>query len=273
MNVPSSPHSRLAGFATSLILIAALTLASCQQPKPPPIDDSNRDILHAVFELPGAHPGSSGIPRAQIESDKIDAFIAAHPGEKATHAPLRIRQAMLLLSVHEFNRANAAFAQADSSDLHTPRDQALKRQQDTLVWWFANSGKGKWTPADMSQAQKSLRDLAKEQARLDSSEEIRDYIAEVRAWIGLSAARQTSDEEEARSLLEDALNVYATAFTDEDMSALGSGSGQSSGAESLTTAQRRRLRAKAVLNHAKQQNKEDQLSAHPKAAVFNAWIN
>ena len=57
------------------------------------------------------------------------------------------------------------------------------------------------------------------------------------------------------------------------MSALGSGSGQSSGAESLTTAQRRRLRAKAVLNHAKQQNKEDQFSAHPKSAEFNAWIN
>jgi hypothetical protein len=273
MNVPSSPHRRLAGFATSLILIATLTLASCQQPKPPPIDDSNRDILHAVFELPGAQPGSSGIPRAQIESDKIDAYVATHPGEKATHAPLRIRQAMLLLSVYEFNRANAAFAQADSSDLHTPRDQALKRQQDTLVWWFANSRKGKWTPADMSQAQKSLRELAKEQSRLGSSEEIRDYIAEVRAWIGLSAARQTSDEDEARGLLEDALDVYADIFTSDDLRILSGGSDQTSKAESPTSAQRRRLRAKAVLNHARQQNKDDALSAHPKAAVFYAWIN
>lgn len=220
-----------------------------------------------------AQPGSGGIPRAQIESDKIDAYVAAHPGEKATHAPLRIRQAMLLLSVREFNRASAAFDQADIGDLHTPRDQALKRQQQTLVWWFANSGKGKWTPADMSQAQKSLRELAKEQTKLGSNAKIRDYIAEVRAWIGLSAARQTSDEDEARSLIEDALDIYAAAFTDEDMSALGSDSKQSLGTEGLTTAQRRRLRASAVLNHAKQQNQEDQLSAHPKAAVFDKWIN
>jgi hypothetical protein len=263
---------RLAAVAAPVLLAFTLALTGCATRKQVAeiVTQSNAAMLAGQFGLPAPSPESTNA-LWQAESDRIDAFIAAHPNQEALAAPLRIRQAMLLLSHGQFHLAAAAFNAVELEHLHTARDQALKRNDRTLLWWFATSAKPNWDDPDRDQARLSLRALAEEQERVADSPEIRDYLAEMRAWIGLAAARQSSSE--AKELLEDALDVYAEVFSADDLVMLLTGREEVPDPKALGPDVRRRLRAKAVIAHAKQQNQADELGAHPKNPTFDQLLN
>jgi len=195
------------------------------------------------------------------------------PGQKEITAPLRIRQAMLLLVNKQSNLAKATFDSVAATDLHTDRDQALKRNAEHLIWWFSHSASDTWTTSDQLKATSALKALAQTQDSLASSPEIRDYLAEMRAWIGLAAARQTTSASEARQRIEDALDVYSRIFSTHDIELLKAGNEPLAGTDALSPDVRRRVRARAVLTIAKKQNVSDSLGAHPKNATFDALVN
>lgn len=266
-----------------LVLAFALTLAGCATQKEVAriVADSNAAMLAGQFGLPDAHPGGQK-ESWETASDRIEAFIAAHPDQPATTSPLRIRQATLLLSHGQFALAEAAFNDVKLGDLHSDRDKAIKRSQKTMLWWFANSTNDIWTSTDQTQAQNALDQLKGEQALLKGSVDIRDYLAELRAWIGLSAAKQTTSEDTARTRIETTLNVYAGIFTPEDLVIIASGKENLPDPKAMGVDVRRRVRSRAVLRFARELNQDEAepdvanrilLNAHPQNATFDAIIN
>jgi len=257
-----------------LFLALALLFAGCATPKQVSeiVVQSNAAMLAGQFGLP--EPGAAtGKPAWEEATDRIEAFIAAHPDQPAAIAPLRIREAMLLLNYRQSSLAEAAFNAVAIADLHTDRDLALKRSQETLLWWFANSTNNAWSATDQNKSQAAFKQLKDEQTQLNGSPEIRDYLAEMRAWIGLSAAKQTASTSHARELVEDALNVYAEIFTPADLDMLSAGQEQLPDPKAFGPDVRRRLRAKAVLSQAQKLNKDAELVAHPKNALFDRMMN
>jgi len=217
--------------------------------------------------------GERSAPPFTESNRQIEAFIVAHPGQNEITAPLRIRQAVLLLANKQSNLAKAAFDSVAEADLHTDRDRALKHNAEHLIWWFSQSANDTWTANDQSKAVSALKALTQAQDSLGNSPEIRDYLAEMRAWIGLAAARQTTSLAEARKRLEDALNVYTRIFSAHDFELLKEVNEPSSGVSPTSPDVRRRLRARAVLTHAQKQNESDSLGAHPQNATFDAIVN
>lgn len=261
-------------FFAPFLLAVAFTLSGCvtSQEVTAIVSQSNAAMLAGQFGLPAPSP-KAGVEPWQEASERIETFIAAHPGQPAATAPLRVRQAMLLLGYRQYNLARAAFAQASLNDLHAARDQALKQNADTLVWWFASSAKDSWTADDQAKATTALEQLARTQAGLAGSDDIRDYLAEMRAWIGLVSAKQSSSTAQSRARLEDALNGYAQIFTPEDLAIVAAGSEQLPDPAALGAAVKRRLRCKAVLDYARQVNRENTLEARPANEFFRRAIN
>lgn len=236
-------------------------------------EQSNAAMISSQLgELP-QKDGERSAPTFTDSNRQIEAFIAAHPGQNEMTAPLRIRQALLLLANKQSNLAKAAFDSVAEADLHTDRDRALKHNSDHLIWWFSQSANDTWTANDQTKAVSAVKALAQAQDSLGNSPEIRDYLAEMRAWIGLASAKQTTSLAEARKRLEDALNVYARIFSAHDFELLKEGNEPSSGASLSSPDVRRRLRAHAVLTHAQKQNESDSLGAHPQNPTFDAIVN
>jgi len=140
-------------------------------------------------------------------SRRLDAFIAAHPEQKATNASLRVRQGVMLLQNKQTNLAEAAFNQAALADLKgSTRDAALKRLQDTLIWYHRTAGATALDGTEGKHYQKLTAEIAGLTAPAD--EDIRDYLAAVRAWIGIKRA-SLSFGPAAATLLTQAINDYA----------------------------------------------------------------
>jgi len=95
----------------------------------------------------------------------------------------------------------------------------------------------------------------------------------MRAWIGLAAAKQSGNADATRARLVDALDVYAQTFSEHDLMILKQGSEQLPDLKALNSDVRRRLRARALLDVARQQNKSDALNAHPANTTFDVLIN
>lgn len=184
------------------------------------VDDSNLAMMSAELD-----PAAGGVQAGGTVADwkavskRMEAFIAANPDQKATVAALRVRQAMMLLQAGQANLAAAAFAEADGAQLFFPRDRALKRLQNELVWWYRVSA-GTFSAAQLREASDALAAFARVDAEVlapkDAKPEdvaasggIRDLLATIRACIGLKAANETYGAEAARPLLEDAINTYA----------------------------------------------------------------
>ena len=253
------------------------------------VAESNRSLLAAQASALAASNGSviasqlGGLPPASGKagdvdhwlqaSSRIDAFAEAHPEQKRTIAALRVRQAILLLSNKQYQLAKLAFDLAPLEDLVAERDKALKRNQAHLIWWFEASSDDSWTDdSDQAKATTALGALEMEQQSLTPGSEIRDYLGELRAWIGLTRARHATNGPDRKKHLEDALNTYAKLFTAEDISALRSTGETLSNVRSISSDLRRRMRAKAVLEDAKKLNQRE-----PKAELeheeFEALIN
>jgi len=281
--VPMSHRSLLSRFrqtygdlTSALLFAVALACTGCvTAPEVAKIvAQSNAAMLAGQLgALPTPDGKSGNAETLSAASARIDAFIEAHADQKQIVAPLRVRQAMLLLAHQQFNSARSAFDAANAGYLVTARDQALKRNQAHLLWWFAASGRKIWSNDDFTAASKALVDLKAEHAKLEGSPEIRDYLGELRAWIGVTYAGRSTNPDRARALLVDALDQYATLFTPAELELIATDQNPPGGEASVGQEQRRRLRAKAVLTAARKINTEAGLSAQPATAVFARLIN
>jgi len=191
----------------SVLLLSSLVVlftASCQQ-----TSSEVQGLVDATLSADlnrGTAGTLSSTDVAEI-SRRIDAFVAAHPDQKSTNASLRVRQAVMLLQNKQANLAEAAFNQAALGDLRgSTRDAALKRLQDTLIWYHRTTGA---TSLDGTEG-KHYQNLTAEIARLTApdDEDIRDYLAAVRTWIGIKHASLAFGPS-AATLLTKAINDYA----------------------------------------------------------------
>lgn len=169
------------------------------------VNASNAATLSADLN-PGA-AGTLGSADVAEVSRRIEAFIAANPEQKSTNASLRVRQAVILLQNKQTNLAELAFNEASLEDLKgSTRDQALKRLQDTLIWYHRMVGSNSVDDT----AGQHYRAVTAEIAKLTTPQDegIRDYLAAVRAWIGIKRASQEFGEA-ATTVLTQAVNDYA----------------------------------------------------------------
>jgi hypothetical protein len=254
-------QSLLVIFIISLIFMI-MTACATRNDVQDIVAKSNAALITATITGTGS-TDSTGMPYAGIGKDptaseskawmassaKIDAFIEAHPDQKVTNNALRMRQAILLLSYKQYNLAKAAFNMVEPQHLATARDKALYNVRDHLVWWFGLNKKADMSLSEFRKADMALNGLQTEIDGLNESPDIRDYLAEMRAWIALNAALNTTSEAKAKTYLEDGINHYARIFTDEDLKELKNNPKPSEWNVSMQIV-RRRLRAKAVIKHA-----------------------
>lgn len=179
-------------------------------------------------------------------SARIDAFIAAHPDDTKTASALRVRQAMLLLAHKQYHLAGAAFDQA--TELHSARDKALKALKDELIWWFKQ---------DQSAAPTDEVDsiVAAFGSQIDTlgddpeDESIRDYLAEMRAWIQLYVASHAVNDAMMAKDIASAMNNYAATLTGDDITAINTGK-TTPGLGPISLQGRRQMRAMTVIDRA-----------------------
>lgn len=205
---------------------------------------------------------AAGVPDVQLKADgstgggtgdwqsashKIDAFVAANPDQKTTIGALRVRQGVLLLANRQYDLAQAAFNAA--SDLKTDRDKALKALSPWLVWWYQHSADPTLNPLQRAKASEALSAFDAQIANVQASPDIRDFLAEMRAYIGLKLASEEQGDSK-RATFVDTLNRYSEIFTPEDLDALAQGNLKPA-SNAVTVTERRRLRAQAVIAKAK----------------------
>jgi hypothetical protein len=213
------------------------------------VAESNAAMLAAgVPDVQLKADGSSGgTGDWQSASHKIDAFIAANPDQKTTIGALRVRQGVLLLANRQYDLAQAAFNAA--SDLKTDRDKALKALSSWLVWWYQHSADPTLNPLQRAKASEALSAFDAQIANVQGSPDIRDFLAEMRAYIGFKLASEEQGDAK-RATFVDTLNRYSEIFTPEDLDALAQGNLKPA-SNAVTVTERRRLRAQAVIAKAK----------------------
>lgn len=219
----------------------------------------------------GKDPAKSEDEPWMVPSGRIDAFIEAHPDQKVAASALRVSQAMLLLAHEQYNLARAAFSMVEPQYLTTARDKALYNLHSHLIWWFRVSRAPTMSLSEFREADKALDALQLEIITLHESGGIRDYLAEMRAWIALSSAHRITNKDRARAYLEDGINEYAKIFTAEDLNALKVAT-EPSDWNASTEVRRRRLRAKAVVDYARNVIKEQRIEPEFESSVFAELI-
>jgi hypothetical protein len=239
MNNPSSTRSlpgRLRRLHLAALVVALLFVASCKT-------DQTQDILKrtdAVLYAPGADPAAL----ADI-SKAIDDYAAKNPQDTATISPLRIRQAVLFVRTGQFEKAQAAFDAA--TDLHTPRDLALKALSPAIIWWWQHSQTPFLSSTQMSEAETHLAAFDQQIARLGEDADIRDFLAETRARMSLKyIASIHEDPARVRRSFVDLVNRYGATFTPDDVAAIKAKQVQPASA-AVTTVERRRSRAMPLI--------------------------
>jgi len=214
------------------------------------VAESNSALLAAgVPDVQLRADGSSGGGTGDWQSDsrKIDALIAAHPDQTAMIGALRVRQGVLLLANRQYNLAQAAFDAA--TDLKTDRDKTLKNLSPSLVWWYQHSADATLNQLQRDKAREALSAFDAQISNVRDSPDIRDFLAEMRAYIGLKLASEEQGETK-RTTFVDTLNRYSEIFTPEDLAVLVQGNVTPS-SSAVTIEERRRLRALNVIAKAK----------------------
>ncbi len=201
--------------------------------------------------------GLSGGGDWQSTSRKMDAFIAAHPDQPVTIGALRIRQGVLLLSNRQYDLAQAAFNSA--SNLKTDRDKALKALSPSLIWWYQHSADASLDPLQRAKAREALAAFDEQIAKVQGSPDLRDFLAEMRARIGLKLASEEQGDAKRATFIE-TINRYSEIFTADDIQALAQGNLRP-GSNAVTVTERRRLRAVAVIAKAKKMTASGSLAS------------
>jgi hypothetical protein len=203
--------------------------------------------------LPQLPPPAASDPKAGTadasSAKRIDEFIAAHPElTPSTIASLRIRQAVIYLDQKQYNLAAATFESVDASQLSTARDQALQEVSSDLVWWYRTAPLEKIPGADMGRFQAVMESLKLQIAKRQDSPDVRDLLAEMRAWVGLKYFWALPSRPRQKAVLEDTINEYATIFSQADLTYLCTPSRATDNVPPED--QRRRLRAGPVIKQA-----------------------
>lgn len=233
--------------------------------------DMNSSVLPGAG-LPSGNPDSPGIKPWEEASGKIDALIDTHSDQKTLVSPLRIRQGMLLLAYGEFNLAKSAFEMADPAYLHTARDTALYNLREHLIWWFEQD-KTKFTTKNFEKGEMALVKFQEEIDKLCESPGIRDYLAEMRAYIALQMALRITAENTATEYFEDGINNYAMIFTNADLNMLKAYKGVlDSGGHEVTMQSRRQVRGLTVIKKAKDVIKSQPITPGIKNEIFRSLI-
>jgi hypothetical protein len=229
--------------------LLAVALAACATSQVKDIADP------ALAGLPQAalpDPAGSGVPSGGADAaQRIETFIQTHPEiTPTTLASLRIRQGVFYLDQQQPDRAAAAFEAADLASLVTPRDQALKEVAPDLVWWSRTAPLPNIPGVEMKRTAAVMESLSVQIAKRRDSPDIRDYLAEVRAWVGLKYFAALSDRGRQKAVLEDTIDQYATIFTAADLQWLCTPGAM--GDDVAPEDKRRRLRARPIIARAEQ---------------------
>jgi hypothetical protein len=179
---------------------------------------SNESMLPGAG-LPGAETTLALAGQWREDAARIDSFIAAHPGQEGLVSALRVRQAMLFLAYEQYNLANASFEMVNPQYLYAARDKALYELRRHLVWWFRQA-KAAFSRDDFQKGSEALLALQKTIDTLDNSPDIRDYLAEMRAYIALQMARKHPNLSERMRYFGEGMNQYTKIFTIEDRALL-----------------------------------------------------
>jgi hypothetical protein len=243
---------RLAGV---LIAAAALALAggcATREEVRQIVDDSNARLAAAMLPDPGLAPDGKRAAASDDALNRIDEVIAAHPGQKALASSLRIRQAVIYLNQGRYNLAAAAFDAADAAQLFTDRDRALKALAPHLVWWYrTGAGPSPMPTAELPRAEAAMQAMRAEQARRRDSPDVRDWIAETGAWIGLAYFAAAPDVARQKAVMEETIDGYSTIFSPADLAWLcAPGAAGASAAAVPLPDLRRRLRAGPIVAQA-----------------------
>lgn len=178
----------------------------------------------------------------------IDAIIQQNPNlTPQTIASLRVRQGVMYLNQRQPDRAAAAFDAADLALLVTPRDQALKEMGPDLVWWSRTAPLPNIPGVEMRRTAAVMQSLSAQIEKRRDSPDIRDYLAEMRAWVGLKYFAALSDRGKQKTLLEDTIDQYATIFTVADLEWLCTPTPLG---DAVTADAKRRLRAQPIIARA-----------------------
>ncbi len=235
--------------ASLVVAIAACTTEQVKtitaQPQPPP-----GGAASPLPQLPP--PAAPDVKAGTADADsakRIDDFIAAHPElTPPTIASLRIRQAVIYLNQKQYNLAAATFEAVDATQLTDARDRALKAVSADLVWWYRTAPLDNIPGAEMGRPKVVMESLKVQIAKNRDSPDLRDLLAEMRAWVGLKYFWALPTRPDQKAVLEDTINEYATIFTASDLAVLCAPVGAS---DKVSPEERRRqLRAAPVIRQA-----------------------
>lgn len=179
---------------------------------------------------------------------RIETFLAQHQDDPAMVSALRLRQALLYLNHGQFSLAQNAFDQVKAADLHSARDKALFAAQPHLLWWnqTAAMNPASFFASERGNAEKAMSALlAQAKAKDLTPPDLRAYLLEMRAWIGLKLGLAILDPTASREALQNAVNPLAESFTPAELALLDPAKFKDAKPFDLST--RRALRTRTLL--------------------------
>jgi hypothetical protein len=248
--------SSFTGRFAALLGAAVLALASgcaMQQQVKQIVDDSNARLAIGMLSGPGLAADGVRAAEGSDAARRIDDVIAANPDQKALASSLRIRQGVIYLNQGQYNLAAAAFEAADPAVLFTDRDQALKALAPHLVWWYQAAGRSPMPIAELKRAEAAMQAMKAETAKRKDSPDVRDWVAETGAWIGLAYSAAVPEVASQKSALEATINDYSSIFAPADLAWLCTPS--RADATVPLPDLRRRLRAQTIVSTAEKSAK------------------
>jgi len=212
MNYSSLRKYRL--WPVALTLIVLIVGCTTRRQVEDAVTRSNMAMLSGLGGL-NPQPGSAG--DWHDAAAKLENLIAEHPDNPPLVAALRLRQAVLYLHAGQLNLAEAAFDEVKPADLHTSRDSALKSLQGSLLWWYAAANHPYSRSAgvngrdDYLQASNALVAIGVEwfKLKLPDDQGIADYLAFMRAFIGVKLANDIVGISAAQIQLTNTLNTFS----------------------------------------------------------------
>ncbi len=218
------------------------------------VTHSNYEMLLAADPALGVaglqtDPAAGGNQKVDEAAARIETFLAQHQDDPAMVSALRLRQALLYLNHGQFSLAQNAFAEVKATDLHSARDKALFAVQPHLLWWnqTAAMNPAGFFASEKAKAEKAMSALLAETKAKDlPPPDLRDYLLEMRAWIGLKLGLAIADPAASRETLQNAVNPIAESFTPAELTLLTTTTFKDAKPFDLST--RRVLRTRSLLS-------------------------
>lgn len=167
-------------------------------------------------------PDGKPDPAAPDAIAKIDAFLAANDKDPTLTATLRLNQTLLYLNEGAYSLADAAKGKiTEKGSLQSPRDVVIYNIYPVLRWWHeqANAGGATFSSLEREHAVGHMDTLLK-QVDDKTLPDLRDYLLEMRAWIGLKLGLATISVPDSVRIFEGAIDPWADKFSPSEISTL-----------------------------------------------------